>query len=788
LDANANTGPVNPGPTPSKTHDLAEAGPIDPATGQPDHGAEVSALKAWLRENRVSLVVTAIAVALVCVYLDPIDTLKVVLGLGFIIFIHELGHFLAAKWCDVHVSKFSIGFGPAVPFCSYKWGETTYMVGIIPLGGFVKMVGEGDDGETEEAEEEDPRSFRKKSVGQRMLIISAGVIMNILLGMACFVAAYLHGVQEKPATVGYVEGGGAAWRAGLRTGDHITKIDGRENPWFDDLRPIVMSSRKDEQLPIEWNRDQGAELFPDRRVSPIRDDGQRFPQLGISPPYQLTLISGAKRKLRPTYPGSPAAEASGASGEKFEPGDRIVEMSDPDKPGVTPVSSYAEYHRRMVLLADKPVTFVVQRKDSSDRATIMVKQAYRHDLGMRMRMGEVVALRHDGPAERAGVVPHAEGPPTKHGDRIIAVLLPPDKNGKRLWYVAGSPDWTKPAFQLPEEDLKALQAQVTVKPLDPLLLPRQLNEFAIEWLKWARGANGKVPVDLVVSREAHPTNETIRLPLLSFDPSFRFDSESALQPNSPLPLSGLGLAYWVDAIVDDVTPGGPAAAAGVKPGDPIVAVRFNAQDDAGNTKAGEWKDDLKSHQWASVDNVFQGSPPVLDIKVKRSENETVDLTLRGTPDPRWPLEDRGLFFQAEVQVQQAADVGDAMRLGGLRTVRFIKTVYMNLYAMIIGRVSAKTMSGPLTIANVSYKLAGEDFWQFLLFLGMISVNLAVVNFLPIPVLDGGHMVFLLWEKISGRPVPERLFAIFMYMGLFLILSLMVFVLFLDVKRLFFGWF
>ena len=67
---------------------------------------------------------------------------------------------------------------------------------------------------------------------------------------------------------------------------------------------------------------------------------------------------------------------------------------------------------------------------------------------------------------------------------------------------------------------------------------------------------------------------------------------------------------------------------------------------------------------------------------------------------------------------------------------------MNLYAMIFGRVSAKTMSGPLTIANVSYRFAGEDFWQFLLFIGMISVNLAVVNFLPIPVLDGGHMVFL----------------------------------------------
>ena len=109
---------------------------------------------------------------------------------------------------------------------------------------------------------------------------------------------------------------------------------------------------------------------------------------------------------------------------------------------------------------------------------------------------------------------------------------------------------------------------------------------------------------------------------------------------------------------------------------------------------------------------------------------------------------------------------------------------MNLYAMIRGRIDAQTMSGPLTIANVSYRFAGEDFWQFLLFIGMISVNLAVVNFLPIPVLDGGHMVFLILEKILGRPVPERVFAFAMYVGLALILSLMVWVIYLDVKRLF----
>ena len=164
------------------------------------------------------------------------------------------------------------------------------------------------------------------------------------------------------------------------------------------------------------------------------------------------------------------------------------------------------------------------------------------------------------------------------------------------------------------------------------------------------------------------------------------------------------------------------------------------------------------------------------------------MTVKGRPDENFPVEDRGLIFQDDFRTQKAGDVGHALALGAYRTVRFIKEVYLNLYAMLFGRVSARTMSGPLTIATVSYRFAGEDFWQFLLFLGMISVNLAVVNFLPIPVLDGGHFVFLVLEKVLGRPVPERWASAAVIIGLVLILSLMVFVLFLDVRRLFFGLF
>jgi regulator of sigma E protease len=329
-----------------------------------------------------------------------------------------------------------------------------------------------------------------------------------------------------------------------------------------------------------------------------------------------------------------------------------------------------------------------------------------------------------------------------------------------------------------------------------------------------------LPLELVVSREAHPTNRDVRV-ALNFDTSFRFDRESAMLPNSPLPVSGLGLAYRVEAIVDEVAPGGPAATAVTAPGevpsgffhrlkrsvgiegrevapggeprplqpnDLIIAVRTKATDENGAAVPGPWKDDLKADQWASVDTIYQLTGAELDVRVRRNNSEEFTVTLKGRPSAEWALDDRGLIFQPDFQVQRAAGVWDAVDLGARRTVRFIKTVYMNLYGYVNGRISVKTLSGPLTIANVSYKLAGEDFWQFLLFLGMISVNLAVVNFLPIPVLDGGHMVFLVYEKVTGKPVPERLFAILLYAGLFLLLCLMGFVLFLDAGRLFFGMF
>src|SRR5262245_13680366 len=225
-----------------------------------------------------------------------IDAGIAILGLGFVIFIHELGHFLTAKWCDVHVQKFSIGFGPALPGCSFRWGETTYQIGWVPLGGFVKMVGEGSETPQSAA---DPRSFRKKAVWQRLAIVSAGVAMNVVLAFACFTYVYVtRGVERTPVVINAVEIDSPAWREGLASGDVIHRI-GNRGPelFFDDYLSVVVNSQAGEELDLVYGpRGAAEERWTHTRIEPRRSDSEPKPILGILHAPRLKLPPEESRK------------------------------------------------------------------------------------------------------------------------------------------------------------------------------------------------------------------------------------------------------------------------------------------------------------------------------------------------------------------------------------------------------------------------------------------------------------------------------------------------------------
>jgi regulator of sigma E protease len=141
--------------------------------------------------------------------------------------------------------------------------------------------------------------------------------------------------------------------------------------------------------------------------------------------------------------------------------------------------------------------------------------------------------------------------------------------------------------------------------------------------------------------------------------------------------------------------------------------------------------------------------------------------------------ERGLFFEPVERTFKARSIGEALSKGTRKAFQGLAMVYGFLQKLTQNQISPRLLGGPITIAQQAAKSAEDGFSSLLLFLTMLSANLAVVNFLPIPVLDGGHMVFLLYEWIRGKPPSEGVVGVLSYLGLALILTLMLFVFGLD---------
>ena len=176
--------------------------------------------------------------------------LSTIIVLGILIFVHELGHFLLAKRLGVGVLTFSLGFGPKL--IGRRFGETQYQISAVPLGGFVKLIGENPE---EEVKEEDRhRSFSAAPIWKRALIISAGPFFNFFLAVALFSSINLFGIPYLPSKIGEVSPGLPAERAGLKKGDLVLSIDGKEVSKWDDLSKMIRNSNgKDLLIKVKRN-------------------------------------------------------------------------------------------------------------------------------------------------------------------------------------------------------------------------------------------------------------------------------------------------------------------------------------------------------------------------------------------------------------------------------------------------------------------------------------------------------------------------------------------------------
>lgn len=180
--------------------------------------------------------------------------------LSVLVFVHELGHYLVARWCGVRIETFSIGFGREIIGWTDKAG-TRWKFSLIPLGGYVKMFGEMDFAEADErpvlTPEEKAVSFHHKPLRKKAAVVAAGPAANFLFAIAALLALFLVVGEPAPlAVVGGVQEDSAAADAGFQSGDEIVAIDGHSVVWFEDVRKLV-AGNADAPVHFEILRDGG---------------------------------------------------------------------------------------------------------------------------------------------------------------------------------------------------------------------------------------------------------------------------------------------------------------------------------------------------------------------------------------------------------------------------------------------------------------------------------------------------------------------------------------------------
>jgi regulator of sigma E protease len=744
-------------------------------------------------------------------WLQPSSYLAILMmaaGLGVLIFVHEFGHFAVAKLCGVKCEKFYLGFdipigkllasllrlekevtlfGVPIPssIVKFRWGETVYGIGILPLGGYVKMLGQDDNpaaaarerersmiqkehvaaaatveelaadadgkestaptsesngGEGEEEFVLDPRSYQAKSVPQRMAIISAGVIMNLLTAPLFATAAYLMGVDYLPCVVGTVVPGGAAYQAGMQPGDRILQLGGHDSRYehtrFDwDLRQgMAMLNEGDSLQLLVRHPDGKTEKLTIQPITYYDKKGEKAmaPSIGIAPSRQ-TVIASAD-----LYEGMPASKAS----PPIEDYDKVVGVRPVGAADFEQVTDYFQIRSLLVRYYDQELELQLERKtDAVDEqgepktelVTSKVAANKFRGIGLVMKPGPIDAVYPGSPADKAGIKP---------GDRIKSVAGTPFGGGG----------------------------------IDPMLLGDFLRKL------------GQDRAMIEVERDG----KTESLEVLIVVPD-TFDLVG-LGKGTPMSSAALGISYPVTLTVDFVRPDSPAAKAGLTRGDVLTDVVFLPTSEKPDNDeqlmlkiihGGEESVELDelSANWTWLYDNLQSLPEnKIKLTYARAGKKQTPVELAGVEIDAFNPE-RGFAFALLSQNQQAGSFGEAFLLGLRETKENFVRVLIFLKKLVTGGISPTNLGGPGTIAVVATSQASQGASTLLLFLTFLSVNLAIVNFLPIPVLDGGHMMFLIYEAIRGKPADERWLTTLTLIGFAFILCLMVFVIGLDIVRL-----
>lgn len=597
---------------------------------------------------------------------------QVVFGIGLVIFVHELGHYLAARLCKVRVETFSLGFGPRL--LGARIGPTQYQIALVPLGGFCRMAGEERrlDGLPPE-----PDELPAKSVGARFFIYSGGVLMNMLFGLVVFPILFQIGVPFTRPIIGDTIPGGAAWRAGIPRGQEVVSVNGNEVFEFEHLfTEIALGGSRGATLVL---RDPSTGQERAYELNPEHDEREGLRTIGVLPDAERDEHG----HIRITVAEDSPAWRAGLRSE-----DRIVSVLN-GADGLDPRVQLDLLDR-----AGKPWDLLIENDAGTREVSVTPALTTRMNpprVGISALQNRLIAVRESPAVQALGL--RAE-------DRLVAV------NGA------------------------------------PILGLGDLQQALL---------SGHGPVEVRVERGGREL--ALTGPTLDRAGSLALADDLAL-----------GSDESSTTIV--VQPGEAADAAGLRSLDEVVAI-----------------DETEVEGWAGIKAGVEragGEKRPARFRVRRP-GEADFLTIAVEPQAR-PVASYGIALRQAEYLYRSGSFGDALLSGARYSWRFLQDSWLTLKRMLTRDVSPKNVGGIITISAVSYSLTEAGWIKFFFFLCLVSINLAFLNVLPIPVLDGGHLFFLVIEKLKGSPVSNRVLGTSQAIGVVLLLSLMVYVTYNDLVR------